>query len=470
MKVLTSSSFCCSDLRSISSETSSSSYSSTCLSIRIVSSSSQTSSRASLCGVPESAAPNASAQSAALSQISDQWVSTVIGLGGWLLVEPDGRLDRLHHVRRRLQPGHVRVGLVRCRGSLGEEVPQGAGLHAFLAEAGENVGDVGQVGLVRTDEQYAAPAVTEARVGVQEVGGAVQSDDGLACPRTAVDDESAAGTRADDGVLVGLDGAEHIAHPGRAVAAQAGDEGGLVVERCGVSFEAVRGEHLVPVVADPAAGPAVPAAACQPHRVGVGRPEERLGRGGAPVDQQPAARAVREAEASDVHGLGVVRADHVSEAQVQAEAPQGAQASGQPVDLHVAVHRLLAYAARRLARGIETVGQVGDRLLEALRDGREVLLVAGDQRRVGLGGEVVGKVERAGCQGSHVISSDRAADSRPPWPATALRLPPADRRPRATHTSTTTHALRDSPFPQVLASADDSAARTGACGKPPGAL
>ena len=113
--------------------------------------------------------------------------------------------------------------------------------------------------------------------------------------------------------------------------------------------------------------------------------------------------AVREAEPSDVHGLGVVRADHVAQAQVQAEAAQGAQASGQPVDLHVPVHRLLADAAGRLARGVEAVGQVGDRLLEALRDGREVLLVAGDQRRVGLGGEVVGKVERAGGQGVHVI-------------------------------------------------------------------
>ena len=283
------------------------------------------------------------------------------------------------------------------------------------------------------------------------------------------------------------DGAEHVAHPGRPAAAQAGDEGGLVVER-GVPFKPVRGEHLVPVVADPAAGPAIPAAAGQAHRVGVGRSEERLGRGGAPVEQQPAARAVREAKPSDVHGLGVVRADHVSQAQVQAEAAQDAQASGQPVDLHVPVHRLLADAAGRLALGIEAVGQVGDRLLEALRDGREVLLVAGDQRRVGLGGEAVGKVKRAGSQGVHVISSDlrsrasvarrRRLDRRdepggcpsaapapsrcpvtrsPPAPRprpgtcrspqrlTSLRLAEwhAVRRPRATRTPTATHAFRD---------------------------
>jgi hypothetical protein len=76
------------------------------------------------------------------------------------------------------------------------------------------------------------------------------------------------------------------------------------------------------------------------------------------------------------------------------------------VDLHVPVQRLLADAARRLAFGVEAVGQVGDRLLEALRDGREVLLVDGDQRRVGLGGKAVGKVERAGSQRVQDISSD----------------------------------------------------------------
>ena len=212
------------------------------------------------------------------------------------------------------------------------------------------------------------------------------------------------------------------------------------------------GEHLVPVVADPAAGPAVPAAAGQAHRVRVGRPEERLSCGGAPVEQQPAAGPVGEAEPPDVHGLGVVRVDDVPEAQVQTEAAQGPQASAQPVDLRVPVHRLLAYAAGRLELGLEAFGQVGDRLLEALRDGREVLLVGGDQRRVGLGGEPLGKVKRAGSRGTHLISSEaptmvtsasiiclcpRRLSSRTASPA---------RRPRATHTPTATTASRDPRF------------------------
>jgi hypothetical protein len=89
---------------------------------------------------------------------------------------------------------------------------------------------------------------------------------------------------------------------------------------------------------------------------------------------------------------------------VQTEATQCAQASGQPADLLVPVHRLPPFAAGRLALGIEAVGQVGQHLLQALRDGREVLLVAADQRGVGLVGEVVGKVEHAGQQWTHVIT------------------------------------------------------------------
>jgi hypothetical protein len=42
----------------------------------------------------------------------------------------------------------------------------------------------------------------------------VQRDDGLAGARPALDDERAARACADYRVLVGLDGAEHIAHPG----------------------------------------------------------------------------------------------------------------------------------------------------------------------------------------------------------------------------------------------------------------
>ena len=57
----------------------------------------------------------------------------------------------------------------------------------------------------------------------------------------------------------------------------------------------------------------------------MGRREGRLGGGGAPVEQKPAARGVGEAGSPDVHGLGAVGADDAPEAQVQAEAAQEAR-------------------------------------------------------------------------------------------------------------------------------------------------
>lgn len=296
-------------------------------------------------------------------------------LGGRLLVEPGGRVDRRHQIPGGLQPGHLGVGLGPCRGSLGHEVPQGARLHALLPEAGQDVGDVAQVGLVRTDEEHAAPAVTETGVGVEQVGGAVQGDDRLARARTPVDDESAAGPRADDGVLVGLDGAEYVPHPGRPVAAQAGDEGGLVVER-GVPGEPLRGEHLVPVVADPAAGPAVSAAAGQPHRVGVGGSEERLGRG------ERQSMSSRRPELSVRPSRPMYRGSGSSSATMcprHRSRPKRRSARRRAVSRWISTSRSIACSTRTAgcpALGGEALGQLGDRFVEALRDGREVLFVA----------------------------------------------------------------------------------------------
>jgi hypothetical protein len=135
-------------------------------------------------------------------------------LGRRLLVQPDRRLDRRDHVGGRLQPGHLRVGLLRRGRTLGEEVAKGADLHAVLAETREDVGDVGEVGLVRADEQHSAPLLPEAGVRVEQVRRTVQRHHGLAGAGAAVHDERAARCRADDGVLVGLDGAEHVPHPG----------------------------------------------------------------------------------------------------------------------------------------------------------------------------------------------------------------------------------------------------------------
>ena len=114
----------------------------------------------------------------------------------------------------------------------------------------------------------------------------------------------------------------------------------------GVTDEPVGGEDLVPVVTDLPEGPAVAPAAGHTHRIGVGRAEERLGRRGAPVDEQPLARVVGEPEASDVDRLTTASGPDVAKAQVEAVAPQRAQPGTQAVHLEVAVEGGLPPARR----------------------------------------------------------------------------------------------------------------------------
>ena len=181
----------------------------------------------------------------------------------------------------------------------------------------------------------------------------------------------------------------------RAAAAEGGDEGGLVVERGRVG-EPLLGEGLVPVVDDPAVGPAVATAADEALRLRVRGGEERLGGGRAPVDQQAAPVGVGEAEAADVRRLGAVVVDDPAEAEVEVEAAQGTQAGGQPVHLLVALEGGGAVARGALPRLGEAVLEVGDRVLEAGRDRGEVGAVGVDEDGVVLGGQGVGKGEGMG--------------------------------------------------------------------------
>jgi hypothetical protein len=122
----------------------------------------------------------------------------------------------------------------------------------------------------------------------------------------------------------------------------------------------------------------------------VRRPEEGLGGRRAPVDEQPVPVARGQPEPPDVHRLGPPDRVHASQAEVEAIAPQRPQAGGQPVHLEVPLHRLLAPTPGSPARGVEAGREVVGRLVQCRGDLREVLLVAGDEQRVGLGGQVVG--------------------------------------------------------------------------------
>jgi hypothetical protein len=127
----------------------------------------------------------------------------------------------------------------------------------------------------------------------------------------------------------------------------------------------------------------------------------------------------------------------VPEAQVQPESLEGAQPSGEPVDLEVAVERRLADAAGAPARGIQPLREVGDRLLEALGDRCEVLLVRRDERRIGFCGQAIGQVEDTSDEGVHGLRSGLGSLRR------------AGSRVHGRPVCATTGALRQGPLPPV---------------------
>ncbi len=137
--------------------------------------------------------------------------------------------------------------------------------------------------------------------------------------------------------------------------------------------------------------------------MGVGRAEERFGRGGAPVHQQPAPGVVAETESADVHGLGIVGADHPPEAQVEAETAQDGQPGGQPVDGQVSLDSLLTLAAGGFSLRIEPRRQLCNRLLDGQGKKCEILAVDCDQPRGGLVGKVRREVEHSGRPGVRVV-------------------------------------------------------------------
>ena len=135
--------------------------------------------------------------------------------------------------------------------------------------------------------------------------------------------------------------------------------------------------------------------ACQPHRIRVRRPEERLRGGRAPVDHEARAISVGEPEAPDKDRFVDVTANHPPEARVHAVPSQCAQARRQAVDLEVTVERLLPRSAGCRALRCELPLDVGNRPRESRLERREVLLVGRDEGGVILRRKPIGKAEYA---------------------------------------------------------------------------
>ena len=91
------------------------------------------------------------------------------------------------------------------------EIGDGATDHTGLAQRGEYLIDVMQECRTRADHQHAGTFQCTS-VRVQQVGGPVQGHRGLACARAALHHHGLIEIRADDAVLLRLDGGHDVGH------------------------------------------------------------------------------------------------------------------------------------------------------------------------------------------------------------------------------------------------------------------
>ncbi len=103
-------------------------------------------------------------------------------------------------------------------------------LDAGLAERRQHPLDVAQEDPVRPDHEHTLVLEREA-VGVEEVGGTVEGDHGLAGTRPALDDEHPGLRRADDLVLLGLDRGDDVTERAGAAPLERGEQRRVAAER-----------------------------------------------------------------------------------------------------------------------------------------------------------------------------------------------------------------------------------------------
>ncbi|GHG75391.1 hypothetical protein GCM10018980_72850 [Streptomyces capoamus] len=229
----------------------------------------------------------------------------------------------------------------------GEQLADGGEQDAGLAEGGQHLADVAEEGRVRADDED-RPAGQQFPVLVQQVGGAVQGDRGLAGAGAALHDQHAPVRRPDDAVLVGLDGLHDVAHPAGAGRVQGGQQDGVAA---GVLVPGAGGvaevEDLVVQGGDGTAlGGDVPAAA-QAHRGVAGGQVEGTGDVGPPVDEDRGVLGVvlAQPDPADVV-LGAVGEVDAAEAERAVHGVQRGEQSGalgdQDVPLQPGLHGLVA--------------------------------------------------------------------------------------------------------------------------------
>ncbi len=258
----------------------------------------------------------------------------------------------------------------------------------MFAERRQYLLDVPQEHRAGPDQQHTL--IREpAPVRVEQVRGAVQGDRGLARSRPAADDQHAVHVGADRFVLFGLDRGDDVAHAAGAVALQRGEQRALARDPEAFVFHGILVEDLVVEGGDLAAlaGDEV-AAPDDRHRLDRGRPVERLGHGGAPVDDEGSVGVVFHGQAPDVPAHAPLQVEAAEHQGRVADLELGQPALGHvPGDIPLQAGLVGPACAHVGVRGPDPFGRRPHRLEP--RIGRRHIGLFGRQLRVRLGVRLV---------------------------------------------------------------------------------
>ena len=276
--------------------------------------------------------------------------------------------QHLPHPQRTLDGGQRRRVLPRRLQAV-EDLAERAQLDVRLTHRGEDARDVAGEHPGRPDHQHAGPAELTP-VAVEQVGGAVQRDGGLAGARPAGDLGDPAPRRPDHLVLLLLDGRDDVAHLLAARTPQRGHQRAFA-DDLHVLGHGLGHQHVVVDVQHVLAGAADHAPPHDVHRLfGGGLVERRRGRG-APVRDEVVELRVADAEPADVDAFGVLEVVEPAEDEALVLGVERLQRLVGVVDHHVALEQHRRLLEDRLA-------------LRALAD-----LVALRAHRLGLGAQFV---------------------------------------------------------------------------------
>ena len=151
-------------------------------------------------------------------------------------IGPQRPLPVAHSLRQHI--GHAQITLDRSNSFSGEpvdanprpkKITEHGDFNPCFAKRRQHLLDVGKEQSIGADDEHTLPLKGEP-VGVEQVGGAMERHDGLACAGTTLDQQHAGHRCPDDLVLFALDSGDDVTEPAGARRLNRGDQRALTLD------------------------------------------------------------------------------------------------------------------------------------------------------------------------------------------------------------------------------------------------